>query len=177
MISVRAEVFGALALIPLALNWYAARRQHAPAAAGLATSAMVLAIWGVTTHLERSLPPPEAYFFHWVLDLTAMITCAWLARVQKLRFAAFLAVMFAFQIAANASYLWATAPGNALMSGIAHSANGVDYTTYRYMFAINVAFIAICFANSVPGGGYVARDLRAWGSRRGRFHPSVDAGR
>lgn len=177
MIHVQAELFGTLALIPLALSLYAVWRRHLPAVAPLATSVMILAIWAVTTQLERSFAPPQAYFFHWCLDLVAMLACAWLAKKQKLKFALLLAVLYGAQVVANAAYLIAAAVGNVPISNIPHSANIVDPTTYRYKFLINLIFLMQLAASGLVGGMYVASDLRAWWRRRSWFRSHVDARR
>ena len=174
MLHVRAEFFGTLALLPLLLNLYAVRRQYLPAVAPLATSVMILAIWGVTTHMERSFAPPQAYFFHWCIDLVAMIACGWLGKTQKLKFAIILAVLYGLQVVSNAAYLVAVALGEGAVSTTPHSANIIDPTTYRYKTLINAVFLLQLVASGTEGVRYVGGDLRSWWSRRGWFRRHMD---
>lgn len=148
-------LFGALVLLPLAVNFAATRISYERHIDAFMLAAMICVFWAFTNTIAMVWEWPESKRFHSLVDLIGLATCvaSYIGKPHKWK--AYLAMLFFLQICAHAAFWWA-------YDGVT-----TGRIAYAYALTLNLSWLAQLLCVGASGGiavlGYALDRLRRRG--------------
>lgn len=156
-------IYGAIALIPLLLNFAASRSDLCRFVDAVTLSAMLCVMWAFTTIAAQIWPFPESKQFHPLLDLIGLTAALAAYATQRAAWKLGLAALFLAQLVAHAAFWWMR---------LNHPLPGMGFA---YILALNVLWIGMIGCLSMSGGAHVLRRSLDW-LRHHRVRPFLARG-